>query len=157
MKRNDYIAILIVLIITAIVAASCNPIKQILSDPAKFDKIKDEIIRRGLCANDTTIISRSDTLVQYDTTTNTELQVEIFNDTVYVTKWKTKNIVKTLTIRDTIKSTIVDNSRIQVLQADYNKLKSTADEWKQKAEKRLNWLVLAIVGIGLWVFFKIKP
>lgn len=157
MTRNDYIACLIVLIITAIVAFSCNPVKQIMKDKAKFDLIKDEVIRLGYCANDTTIISSSDTLVMYDTTTNTELNVEIYNDTVHITKWKTKNIVKTLTIRDTIKSTIVDNSRIQVLQADYNKLKSTADEWKQKAEKRLNWLILAIVGAALWVFFKIKP
>lgn len=157
MKRTDYIAVFIVIVITAIVALSCNPVKQILKDKAKFDLIKDEVIRLGLCANDTTIISSSDTLVKYDTTTNTELHVEVFNDTVHITKWKTKNIVKTLTIRDTIKSTIVDNSRIKLLEADKMKLEEKVIEYKEKAQKRLNWLILAIVGIGLWVFFKIKP
>jgi hypothetical protein len=30
-------------------------------------------------------------------------------------------------------------------------------EWKDKATDRLKWLVLLLVGIGLWIFFKIKP
>lgn len=157
MTRNDYIACLIVLIITAIVAFSCNPVKQIMKDKAKFDLIKDEVIRLGYCANDTTIISSSDTLVSFDTTILKETQIEIYNDTVRVIEWRNKNIVKTLTIRDTIKSTIVDNSRIKLLEADKMKLEDKVREYKEKAEKRLNWLILAIVGAALWVFFKIKP
>lgn len=128
-----------------------------MNDKAKFDLIKDEVIRLGLCANDTTIISRSDTLVQYDTTIKSELEVKIFNDTVHITKWKTQNIVKTLTIRDTIRATIVDNSRIKLLEADKMKLEQNVQEYKKKAEDRLSWLILALMGIGLWIFFKIKP
>lgn len=157
MKRNDYIAILIVIIITAIIAYSCNPVKQILKDKAKFDIIKDEVIRQGLCANDTTIISSSDTLIQYDTTISKELQVEIFNDTVHITKWQNRDIVKKMMIRDTIKSIVVDNARIKLLEADLEKSNAKADEWKEKAQSRLNWLILGIVAIGLWIFFKIKP
>ena len=157
MKRSDYIACLIVLIITAIVAASCNPVKQIMKDQAKFNLIKDEVIRQGLCANDTTIITASDTLIQYDTTIQKETEILTIGDTVYVTKWQTRDIVKKLTIRDTIKSVVVDNARIQVLQADFSKMKAAADEWKEKAQNRLSYLILAIVLIGLWLFFKFKP
>lgn len=157
MKRNDYIACLIVLIITAIVAFSCNPVKQIMRDQAKFNLIKDEVVRQGLCANDTTIITASDTLIQYDTTIQKETDILTIGDTVYVTKWQTRDIVKKLTIRDTIKSVVVDNARIQVLQADFNKMKVAADEWKEKAQDRLSYIILAIVCVGLWLFFKFKP
>lgn len=148
---------LIIFVLTAMIAASCNPVKQILKDNSKFNEIKDEVIRRGFCANDTTIITASDTLIQYDTTIQKETQIEIFGDTVYITKWQTRDIVKKLTIRDTIKSVVVDNARIQVLQSDYNKMKISADEWKDKAQNRLSYLILCIVAIGLWLFFKFKP
>ena len=157
MKRNDYIAVLIVLIITAIVAFSCNPVKQVLNDRAKFEKVKDEVIRLGYCANDTTIVSVSDTLMQYDTTIQKEIDVLTIGDTVYVTKWQTRDIVKRVTIRDTIKAVVVDNARLKLLEADLGKANAKADEWKEKADKRLNWLILAAMIAGLLVFFKIKP
>ena len=157
MKRNDYIAVLIVLIITAIVAFSCNPVKQVLNNRSRFEKVKNEVIRLGLCANDTTIISASDTLIQYDTTIQKETEILVIGDTVYKTKWNTRDIVKKITIRDTIKSVVVDNSRINVLQADIKIIEDKAKEYKEKADKRLNWLVLAGVVFGLYIFFKIKP
>jgi hypothetical protein len=42
---------------------SCNPVKQVLSDRAKFDEVAKEVIRAGYCANDTVIVSKSDTTV----------------------------------------------------------------------------------------------
>ena len=157
MKRNDYIAIVIILIITAIVSLSCNPVKQVLNNRAKFEEVKNEVIRLGLCANDTTIITASDTLIQYDTTIQKETEVITIGDTVYVTKWQTRDIVKKLTIRDTIKSVVVDNSRVQLLQADMKTIEAKAKEYKEKADKRLSYLILVGVILGLWVFFKIKP
>lgn len=157
MKRNDYIAVLIVLIITAIVALSCNPVKQVLNNRARFEEVKNEVIRLGLCANDTTIITASDTLIQYDTTVQKETEVITIGDTVYVTKWQTRDIVKKLTIRDTIKSVVVDNSRVQLLQADMKTIEAKSKEYKEKADKRLSYLILVGVILGLWVFFKIKP
>lgn len=149
MKTNSLILLI------AIISFNCNPVKQILKDRTKFDIIKDEVIRLGYCANDTTIISSSDTLIQYDTIVNKEVKVEVFNDTVYITK--SENIVKKVMIRDTIKSILVDNARIKVLETDLAKINAKADDWKSKAEKRLNWLILSIIGIGLWIFFKMKP
>jgi len=111
----------------------------------------------GYCANDTTIISVSDTLTQYDTTIQKEIDILTLGDTIYVTRWQTRDIVKRVTIRDTIKAVVVDNSRVQLLQADLKAIEAKANEWKAKADKRLNWLILGIIGIGLFVFFKIKP
>jgi hypothetical protein len=147
----------VILIIAAIIAVSCNPVKQVLNNRAKFEEVKNEVIRLGYCANDTTIISVSDTLTQYDTTIQKEIEILTLGDTVYVTRWQTRDIVKRVTIRDTIKSVVVDNSRVQLLQADLKAIEAKANEWKAKADKRLNWLILGIIGIGLFVFFKIKP
>jgi len=147
----------VILIIAAIIAVSCNPVKQVLNNRAKFEEVKNEVIRLGYCANDTTIISVSDTLTQYDTTIQKEIEILTLGDTVYVTRWQTRDIVKRVTIRDTIKSVVVDNSRVQLLQADLKAIEAKANEYKAKADKRLNWLILGIIGIGLFVFFKIKP
>lgn len=141
----------------AMLALSCNPVKQVLNNRAKFEEVKNEVIRLGFCANDTTFITASDTLIQYDTTVQKETEILTIGDTVYVTKWQTRDIVKRLTIRDTIKSVVVDNSRVQLLQADLKAIEANAKEYKEKADKRLSYLILVGVILGLWVFFKIKP
>lgn len=141
----------------AMLALSCNPVKQVLNNRAKFEEVKNEVIRLGFCANDTTFITASDTLIQYDTTIQKETEILTIGDTVYVTKWQTRDIVKRLTIRDTIKSVVVDNSRVQLLQADLKAIEANAKEYKEKADKRLSYLILVGVILGLWVFFKIKP
>ena len=144
------------MILTAIIAVSCNPVKQVLNSREKFNEVKNEVFRLGLCANDTTFITNSDTLIQYDTTVQKETEILTIGDTVYVTKWQTRDIVKKLTIRDTIKSVVVDNSRLTLLQADLKAIEAKAKEYKEKADKRLSYLILAGVILGLWVFFKIK-
>jgi hypothetical protein len=83
----------------AIVLVSCNPVKQVLSDKQKLDKVAKEVVKMGYCANDTTIVVKSDTLIEMDTLTiiDEKPMIEIINDTVYVTKWKTNNITKSVT------------------------------------------------------------
>ena len=50
-----------------ILLLSCNPVKQVLKDKAKLDKVAEVVIESGYCANDTIIQTKSDTLVTYDT------------------------------------------------------------------------------------------
>jgi hypothetical protein len=90
----------------AIVLVSCNPVKQVLSDKQKLDKVAKEVVKMGYCVNDTTIVVKSDTLIEMDTLTiiDEKPMIEVINDTVYVTKWKTNNITKSVTIHDTIKA-----------------------------------------------------
>ena len=119
--------------------SSCNPVKQVLSNRQKFDEVAKEVIRQGMCANDTIIISKSDTLIELDTLTILEDKpfLEIINDTVYITKWKTNNITKTLTIHDTIRATVVDNARVKLLQEDLLKANDERLNWKERANSYL--------------------
>lgn len=134
----------------------CNPVKQVLRDQEKLEQVAKVVIAGGWCANDTTFVVKSDTLVKIDSfiRIDTETYTQIINDTAYITKWKTKNIIKTLTIHDTLKSYIVDNARVRLLQADSTRLNNLANEYKGKAQKRLKWLI--IIGIVFAAYWFIK-
>lgn len=141
-----------------LIFVSCNPVKQVLKDRAKFDEVAKEVIKAGYCANDTIIITKSDTLIEMDTLTILEEKpfIEVINDTVYITKWKTNTITKTLTIRDTIKATVVDNARVSILQNELIKAQKEANEWHNKANKAFGWLVIVFLGIGAYIYLKRK-
>jgi hypothetical protein len=127
----------------AIVLVSCNPVKQVLSDKQKLDKVAKEAVKMGYCANDTTIVVKSDTLIDIDTLTiiDEKPMIEVINDTVYVTKWKTNNITKSVTIHDTIKAVVVDNARVKLFQEESKEWELKYLDQKQKAS---NWLFLLI-------------
>jgi hypothetical protein len=138
---------------------SCNPVKQVLRDTEKLAQVAEVVVRSGFCANDTTYITKSDTLVEVDTLfeIQKDLEVVTFNDTTYVTKWKTKTITKTLTIRDTLKSYIVDNARVRLLQADSARLTGEVITWEGKAKRRQIWLfaIVAMIFGALYIKSKI--
>lgn len=159
--KIDWINILIwsaLLLIGLLWLLSCNPVKQVLSDRQKFDKVAKEVIRQGMCANDTIIISKSDTLIELDTLTILEDKpfLEIINDTVYVSKWKTNTIMKTLTIHDTIKATVVDGARVKLLQEELLKANEERLVWKERANNYIGWLLILILSIGAYLFIKYK-
>lgn len=46
---------------------SCNPVKVVLRDEAMFNQVAEMVIRRGLCINDTTVITETrDSIVYKD-------------------------------------------------------------------------------------------
>lgn len=50
-----------------ILLLGCNPVKQVLKDPVKFDQVKEAVIRSGACVNDTiTIQTTHDSIVVKD-------------------------------------------------------------------------------------------
>ena len=121
---------------------SCNPVKQVLRDQDKLEEVAKVVVKGGWCANDTTFIVKSDTLVEVDTLVNIDIQVDTqkVNEFVYITNWKTRDIIKSVTIHDTVKSFIVDNARVRLLQADSARLGGEVIEWKGKAKRRQIWL-----------------
>jgi uncharacterized membrane protein affecting hemolysin expression len=147
------VAILFVLILWLV---SCNPVKQVINDKAKLDKVAEEVIRQGYCANDTTIIVKSDTLLVVDSLLEIRSDTTIINDTAYITLWETKNFFKTFTIHDTIRSVVVDNARVNLLQADLNKISKESEEHKQKATHRLYWFIIACAIILFLILCKIR-
>ena len=141
-----------------ILFVACNPVKQVLRDQEKLEEVAKVVIKGGWCANDTTFVVKSDTIVDIDTLVEiqTDLEISTINDTTYITKWKTNTITKTLTIHDTIKSFIVDNARVRLLQADSTRLTNLANEYKSKADSRLNWLISLLVLIALFIYLKLR-
>ena len=145
------------ILLIVLILCSCNPVKQVLSDRKMFDEVAKEIIKSGICVNDTVILSKSDTTTLVDTVNNYFIDTEVINDTVFQTRIEKKIVTKKVIIRDTIRKIVTDNTRVNALEADIRVLSVDVREWKDKANDRLKWLVLIIVGIGLWIFFKIKP
>lgn len=155
---GEIFLIALILFITILWVTSCNPVKQVLRDKAKLDEVAKEVIKAGYCANDTTIIIKSDTLVKIDTLTILEEKpfIEVINDTVYITKWRTNTITKTLTIRDTIKATVVDNARVTILQNELISAKDEAYKWHERANKAFGWLIIVFLCIAAYLYLKRK-
>jgi len=146
------ISLLLILLI------GCNPVKQVLRDQDKLEQVAKVVIAGGWCANDTTFITKSDTLVEFDTLINVKLEVDTqkVNEFVYITNWKTRDIVKSVTIHDTLKSFIVDNARVRLLQTDSARLSGEAIRWEGKAKKRQLWIFLLLGVIGVYFYIKFK-
>ena len=137
-------------LLISIFLLSCNPVKQVLRDKEKLDKVAEYVIENGYCANDTIIQSKSDTLITYDTIYEKGLDVIrniLKTDTLRVPF--TKTLVKTIRITDTIQKVVVDNARIRLLEAKLAIQTEKVEEYKAKAKSRLNWLLLAL-GIILF-------
>jgi len=136
-------------IILVLLFVSCNPVKQVLRNQEMLEEVAKVVVKGGFCANDTTYITKSDTLIEFDTLINVKVEVDTqkVNEFVYITKWKTRDIIKSVTIHDTLKSYIVDNARVRLLQADSARLSNEVITWEGKAKRRQLW----IFGlIGLW-------
>jgi hypothetical protein len=136
MKSYRLVFIYVFLLTLIAILLSCNPVKQVLKDKEKLDKVAEVVVKSGYCANDTTIITKSDTTIQYDTTYETQIQINEKTDTIRIPKV----ITRTITIRDTIKSVVVDNSRVQLLQQEIEAYKESTYELK---EELLHWKELA--------------
>lgn len=141
-------------LLLATLLLSCNPVKQVLKDKEKLDKVAEVVILSGYCVNDTIIKTKSDTLVTYDTIveTNEVLNTLYKTDTLKVPV--TKRIVKTITIRDTITKVVTDNARINLLEAKLAVQTEKTEEYKGKAKTRLKWLILLLVAIGVYLIRK---
>jgi len=139
-----------------LVLFGCNPVKQVLKDKSKFDEVAAEVIRQGYCANDTTIIVKSDTIVKVDSLIEIQSDTTLINDTLYITKWETRNFTKTLTIHDTLRSVVVDNARVRQLQADVDKISKQSEQHKQNATNRLYWFIIACAVILFLILYKIR-
>jgi len=131
---------------------SCNPVKQVLRNQEMLEEVAKVVVKGGWCANDTTFIIKSDTIVDVDTIIRIDTQIDTqkVNNSVYFTKWKTRDIVKSITIHDTLRSYIVDNARVRLLQSDSARLTNEMNEWKGKAKRRQLW-IFALIAVWLLI------
>ena len=141
-------------LLISIFLLSCNPVKQVLRDKEKLDKVAEYVIENGYCANDTIIQSKSDTLITYDTIyeKNDIIRNILKTDTLRLSF--TKTLVKTIRITDTIQKVVVDNARIRLLEAKLAIQTEKVEEYKAKAKSRLNWLLLLLIAICVRLVYK---
>jgi len=142
--KNSVLLIVMVLI-------GCNPVRFVLRDSSSFQKVADEVIKRGYCLNDTTYIHSSDTLEVHDTTTMIFVDTTIVNDTTYLWETKFHTVTKTRTIRDSIKSVVIDSAQVKVLRRNLQdtEIKLNAALKDQKGLKR----IILLIGGGALLFF----
>lgn len=141
-------------LLISIFLLSCNPVKQVLRDKEKLDKVAEYVVSNGYCANDTIIQSKSDTLITYDTIyeKNDIIRNILKTDTLRLSF--TKTLVKTIRITDTIQKVVVDNARIRLLEAKLAIQTEKVEEYKAKAKSRLNWLLLLLIAICVRLLYK---
>ena len=133
-------------LLALLILSSCNPIKKVLNDPAKFAVIKDTVLARGYCVNDTSFVYISDTLEVTDTLYEVMTDTLVINDSLVFWDTKYKTILKTRTIRDSIKSFIVDSARVMVLRKELN-------IEREKAKENKSWRKMFFWAIGCALAF----
>jgi hypothetical protein len=141
-----------------LVLVSCNPVKLVLKDPVKFEAVADEMIKRGYCLNDTIYQHSTDTLEVHDTTLVVDTLIEVRNDTAYFWETKFQTITKVRTIRDSIKSVVIDSAQVQVLRkqlAAANGLKDAAVK-DIKGLKKILQIGAAACAVFFLLLFKLK-
>ncbi len=138
--------------------AGCNPVRQVLKDPVKFEAVAEEMVKRGYCANDTIYTHSTDTLEIHDTTLVVDTITEVRNDTAYFFETKFQTITKVRTIRDSVKSVVIDSAQVQVLRkqlAEANNLKEVAMK-DVKGLKKILQLGAAACIVFFLLLFKLK-
>jgi hypothetical protein len=138
--------------------ARCNPVRKVLKDPVKFEAVAEEMVKRGYCANDTIYTHSTDTLEVHDTTLVVDTITEVRNDTAYFWETKFQTITKVRTIRDSVKSVVVDSAQVKVLRkqlAEANNLKEVAMK-DVKGLKKILQLGAAACIVFFLLLFKLK-
>ena len=142
------------LYIAALLLFGCNPGKQLSKAEARLAQAGrlPAICSERFPLKDTTYIK--DTLLKIDTFLSGEYIFDTIriNDTVWEIEYKPLEIIKTKTLTKT--EVIVDNAKVQALQASVSQLEAqkaalTAQvgDYKAKAKTRLYWLILLLAGI----------
>lgn len=157
-KIAEFLQLIGILVALALVLSlfGCNPVKKVLNDKKKLDKVAEVVVRSGYCANDTTFIVTTDTIVTNDTIIDTKVDIYSSNDTVYIKEIKYRDIVKNTLIRDTIKSFVVDMAQIKLLKGDISNLNGRLADAERKANKYLGWLIFLILCIGFALYLRYK-
>ena len=156
-----YLAILALLIL-----AACNPLRKaerlVLNNRDASNRVFNTLALERPCANDTLIVTLSDTTIVQDTIV--DYKRDTINNVITLTE-RGKTIVKTIKVVD-IKTAYVQDMRMVAILSDsvrfYKVLYQTEHKYKKQAESRFWWLIIAIVGIFIlkryvWSFLNTLP
>lgn len=118
----------------------CNPVKQVLKDKAKFDLVAKEVIKKGYCVNDTTVIEKiRDSVVFKDSIIEIikNIPCKDFDTTIGRARIKVSSGVLTYSAKDstvyrtkTITNTVRDKALESILQQDIDAKTKQIDSLK---------------------------
>ena len=158
-KAKIFIVYLIILL--GILILGCNPIKKaerlVLNNRDASNRVFNTLALDRPCANDTIILTLSDTTILQDTIV--DYKRDTINNVITLTE-QGKTIVKTIKVKD-IKTAYVQDMRMIAILSDsmrfYKVLYQTEHKYKKQAESRFWWLIIAIAAIFilkryLWSF-----
>jgi len=103
--------------------ASCSPVKMVLKDKDKFDQVAKEVVKRGYCVNDTTVITLTkDSVVYKDSIIEriTSVPCMDFDTTIGRARIRVSSGVLTYSSKDSIvyrTKTIINNIRDKKLES----------------------------------------
>jgi len=149
--KNSVLLIVMVLV-------GCNPVRFVLRDAPSFRIVADEVIKRGYCLNDTSYIFSTDTLEITDTLTMVYVDTAVINDTTFFWETKFHTITNTKTIRDSIKSVVIDSAQVQVLRRQLNDAVILRDSALKdmKGLRKMIYLIGGAAFVFFLVLFKLK-
>jgi len=172
------------LILILFIAYSCNPVQRVLKDPIKMNEVASEMIRRGYCSNDTTIITQvTDTFfIYYDNVTDTMIFDDenmcafdtVLRSGTRITfdhgflmineKIKVKNKVITKTVDNFIRDTKIElllkkdieiyKDSVMMLQSQIFGLESMNDKLQDKVTKGKLYFSGLVILILLWILYR---
>jgi urease gamma subunit len=158
--------LLIYLAILALLIISCNPIRKaerlVLNNRDASNRVFNTLALERPCANDTMVVTLSDTTILQDTIF--DYKRDTINNVITLTE-KGKTIVKTIKVVD-IKTAYVQDMRMVAILSDsvrfYKLLYQAEHNYKKKAESRFWWLIIAIAALlilkrYLWSFLNTLP
>ena len=164
-----------IFILLFLLMGSCNPVKIVLNNNQKFEKVAKEVVKRGYCINDTVIVDvvKIDTIIQNNyitdtisiTTKDTVLpsgtSISVKNDKVYVKCPPTKNIVQTVTKNNYIRDVKLESILKTEITEKTDSIKNLKIDIKDKKvtiiKERANILLTMIaICVVLYVINKFK-
>lgn len=114
-----------------LVLFGCNPVKRVLKDEGMFNQVAEMVIRKGLCVNDTTVITETkDSIVYKDSIIEriTSIPCKDFDTTIGRAMIRVSSGVLTYTAKDsivirtkTITNSVRDRSLENILKGDISK------------------------------------
>ena len=150
-KDVFYLYIIATLILTLLF--SCNPVKQVLKDNKKIDKVWEKALLQGRCLNDSVTTNTTDTLY----TSDTLYGIDYLTDTAYIngeiviTKYVNTNKIirqfKTVTINNhtVVKDKKLENKQKEIIEDLTNDLRLTK---QQRNKAVLTLLALLLLWAG---------
>lgn len=138
------------IILIALILSSCNPVKRVLNNHDKRNEIITILKSQGICTPDTLTYFRTDTIIKVDTIGVIEIFTDtiIHNDTIKIITYKYRDILKTIIVRDTIKSIVVDSDRVNALSQINTKI-VTENELLKAQKRNYGYIALTLFAFLL--------